>query len=365
MTTPELAFLYKKADPTREEALELKRRVSEETALSSKPKGSSPARAATTSASASTASARVAAKTERAVASKAVRPVEGFDIGISIYDDDASGASDADDPTSSAAIFSSDIEEDGVRAPIDPRDHLIPNRVKIASLDPYSAIVDDDGDAKDTEASDAGDARRGRAFGRGAKRKELRAGAAAKGSADEGADEEAIPKTLTGKIAACVKHAMHEPVFIFAFVVLSFLLVFLRPFLVPSASMKPTLHEGDRILSIAQYLVNGETFSRGDIACFTAPDGTVYVKRVIGIGGDHIQISGEKVYVNGEESPYQGTGGVMTSMDVQLADDEYWMMGDNRGNSADSRFIGAIKADKMISKVFMIYSPFDRIGILE
>ena len=161
-----------------------------------------------------------------------------------------------------------------------------------------------------------------------------------------------------------VKGALTEPVFIVALVVLAFVILFMRAYMVPSGSMRPTLVEGDRLLSIARYFPNGSTYARGDVVCFTAPDGTVYVKRVIGIGGDRIQISGEKVYVNGEESEWQGTGGVMTSMDVRLGPDEYWVMGDNRANSQDSRFIGAIPASSMISKVYCIYYPFDRATIL-
>lgn len=172
-------------------------------------------------------------------------------------------------------------------------------------------------------------------------------------------------KKSTGrKILDGLVKVIHEPSVVIAVVLLLVMVLFIRPFFVPSGSMRPTLMEGDRILSVAQYLPSGSTYQRGDIACFTAPNGTVYVKRVIGIGGDHIQISGEKVYVNGEESPYQGTGGVMTSMDVQLADDEYWMMGDNRGNSEDSRFIGPVKADKMISKVIAVYLPTEHASFL-
>lgn len=172
-------------------------------------------------------------------------------------------------------------------------------------------------------------------------------------------------KKSTGrKVLDGLVKVVHEPSVVIAVVLLLVMVLFIRPFFVPSGSMRPTLMEGDRILSIAQYLPSGTTYQRGDIACFTAPNGTVYVKRVIGIGGDHIQISGEKVYVNGEESPYQGTGGVMTSMDVQLADDEYWMMGDNRGNSEDSRFIGPVKADKMISKVIAVYLPTEHATFL-
>lgn len=172
--------------------------------------------------------------------------------------------------------------------------------------------------------------------------------------------EEEYKEKSARKLVNIVKAAFHEPVFIVSIVLLLFILLFMRPFLVPSGSMQPTLKEGDRVMSIARYFPSGSTYARGDIACFIAPSGDVYVKRIIGIGGDHIQISGEKVLVNGEESPYQGTSGLVTSMDIYLADDEYWVMGDNRGNSQDSRFIGPVKADKMISRVIAIYFPFDR-----
>lgn len=166
------------------------------------------------------------------------------------------------------------------------------------------------------------------------------------------------------KVINVLKAALREPVVLISVVLLLVLFIFLRPFYVPSASMNPTLMEGDKILSVAQYFANGHTYERGDVVCFTAPSGDVYVKRVIGVGGDHIQISGEKVYVNGELSQWQGTGGVMSSVDVTLADDEYWVMGDNRGNSEDSRFIGPVSADNMISKVYCIYYPFDRATLL-
>ena len=170
--------------------------------------------------------------------------------------------------------------------------------------------------------------------------------------------------SLLHKAKNICRNIVREPIIIIAIIVIALLTLFIRPFLVPSGSMVPTLIEGDRILSIATYFPNGQTFQEGDIACFTAPDGTVYVKRVIANGGDLVQISGEDVYVNGELSPWQGTGGQMTNMEVQLADDEYFMMGDNRGNSEDSRFIGPIKADKMISKVVAIYMPFDHATLL-
>ena len=168
---------------------------------------------------------------------------------------------------------------------------------------------------------------------------------------------------LLHKLRNICRNIIREPIIIVALIIITFLIMFVRPFLVPSGSMVPTLQEGDRILSIAQYFQDGDTYEVGDIVCFYASDGTVYVKRVIATGGDLVEISGEKVYVNGELSPYQGTGGQVTSLKVQLADDEYFVMGDNRGNSEDSRFIGPIKASQMISKVICIYYPFEHFTI--
>lgn len=140
------------------------------------------------------------------------------------------------------------------------------------------------------------------------------------------------------------------------------LLMFCRPYMVPSGSMIPTLVEGDRILSIASYFVNGETFQPGDIVCFIAPSGETYVKRVVANGGDHVLIAGDTLYVNGEESPYQGNGTGMVQGEWDLAEDEYFMMGDNRSNSQDSRYIGPIQASKVLSKVVCIYLPLNHAG---
>ena len=172
-------------------------------------------------------------------------------------------------------------------------------------------------------------------------------------------------EAILARISRGWERLKHEPVVIACLVILLFIVVFVRAFLVPSGSMRPTLVEGDRILSLATYFPNGQTFNRGDIVCFKERNsGQVYVKRVIGKGGDVIEITGEKVYVNGELSDYQGTGGVLTATRVVLGEDQYWVMGDNRGNSEDSRFIGPVSADQMISKVWVLYWPLDHFALL-
>ena len=158
------------------------------------------------------------------------------------------------------------------------------------------------------------------------------------------------------------KNAVKSPTVVVSVLLILFIVFFLKAFLVPSGSMVPTLREGDRIISIARYFPNGSTYADGDIVCFLEKSSnTVFVKRVIAHGGQHVQIVNNVVYVDGVESPWQGTGasGDITSVDCQLGDQEYWVMGDNRGNSQDSRYIGPVEASQMISKVYCIYFPFN------
>ncbi len=94
-----------------------------------------------------------------------------------------------------------------------------------------------------------------------------------------------------------------------------------------------------------------------------------YVKRIIGLPGETVQIKGETIYINGKplkedygKDPITDAG--IAEEPITLGDDEYFMLGDNRGNSTDSRdpSVGCVKRDWIVGKVsFRIY-PFDSIG---
>lgn len=161
------------------------------------------------------------------------------------------------------------------------------------------------------------------------------------------------------KMLTIVKNSLREPSFVVPLLLIAFVVLFVRAYYVPSGSMIPTLQEGDRIFSLAKYLPNGHSYKRGDVVTFMAPAGSIYVKRVIGIGGDTVKISGDTVYVNDEPSPWQGRGTGAVQGTWQIADDEYFVMGDNRSNSQDSRYIGTVKADRMVSHVVAVYYPFN------
>lgn len=172
-------------------------------------------------------------------------------------------------------------------------------------------------------------------------------------------DQEAIARRM-GKFW---KRGFRNPLFMVTLALIIFIIVFLRSFLVPSESMVPTLQVGDRLFTIARYFPNDHTYAPGDIVCFQAPSGDVYVKRVVAQGGDKVEIMGDTLYVNGKKSPYQGAGTGLVQKSWDVPDGCYFMMGDNRGNSQDSRFIGCIAANKVISRVVAVYWPVGRFTV--
>jgi signal peptidase I len=110
---------------------------------------------------------------------------------------------------------------------------------------------------------------------------------------------------------------------------------------------------------------------RGDVVVFEPPipnrGDRDFIKRVIGVPGDHVELRDERVYVNGDvlDEPY--LNGIKTTCfgqycDITLPPDHYFVMGDNRNNSSDSRFWGSVPGDKIIGKAWLIYLPFSDFG---
>ncbi len=140
---------------------------------------------------------------------------------------------------------------------------------------------------------------------------------------------------------------------------------------VPTESMMDTIKPGDRLLGLRFSYAFSEP-KRGDIIVFKYPDDESqnFVKRIIGLPGETIHIEDGKIYINGKEwedgynrEDWDYTG----DEDFVVPEDSYFMLGDNRNNSKDSRFWTNkyVKKDKILGKVYVRYWPFNRIGKLK
>lgn len=153
--------------------------------------------------------------------------------------------------------------------------------------------------------------------------------------------------------------------FILAFLINKFLIF---KVVVPTGSMEPTVMPGDEIFATRIY--NPSKIKRGEIVVFKKQgEKELLLKRVIGLPGDTIEIKdGGQVYVNGEllDEPFvkytDPLGGT-----YHVPAGEYFMLGDNRANSRDSRYWKDpyIPGDDIVAKAWLRVYPFDRFGFLK
>ncbi|AYC29222.1 signal peptidase I [Paenisporosarcina cavernae] len=151
------------------------------------------------------------------------------------------------------------------------------------------------------------------------------------------------------------------------------------PIVVDGESMMPTLEDGDRMIVNKIGYNIGEP-NRFDIIVFHAPEKKDYIKRVIGLPGDHIEYKNDQLYINGEaiDEPYldpyksQISEGTLTEdftleeiiqMD-KVPEGHIFVMGDNRRYSKDSRHIGVVSIDEVIGSTSVIFWPFDEISVV-
>ncbi|HXI69586.1 MAG TPA: signal peptidase I [Verrucomicrobiae bacterium] len=177
---------------------------------------------------------------------------------------------------------------------------------------------------------------------------------------------------------------------------------------VPSGSMKPTILEGDRVFVnklaydlkvpfTTMHIAEWSNPQRGDIVVFFSPkDGTRLVKRVIGLPGDSVELRNEQLIINGQPVDYttlepkiseqlaeperaksrfateklpshshavmaiNGVPAMRTFGPVHVSDGHYFMMGDNRDNSFDSRYFGTVARDRIVGRTASVVLSLDR-----
>ena len=156
-------------------------------------------------------------------------------------------------------------------------------------------------------------------------------------------------------------HLLREVVETVLLTVVIFLLVNAATgrFRIEGASMEPNLHDSEYVL-IDKISYRLRPPERGDVIVFERQGNERdYIKRVIGLPGDTVQIAGGQVLVNGRalDEPYLNTT-MLNDMPARTIDpDHYFVLGDNRNNSSDSRSFGSIAAKDIIGRAWLVYWP--------
>jgi signal peptidase I len=174
--------------------------------------------------------------------------------------------------------------------------------------------------------------------------------------------------------------------------------VLVKPYQIPSESMEPTLDPGQRVL-VNRFGYRFGDPSLGDVVVFRPPvtaeqgypgpqctadksrdqpcpepdperSDDNFIKRIVAGPGDRLRIENGRPIVNGEVAdedfihPCRGFGSCNFPEEIVIPPDHYFMMGDNRGHSDDSRFWGPVPGDWIIGQAFFTYWPATRVGLL-
>ncbi len=194
------------------------------------------------------------------------------------------------------------------------------------------------------------------------------------------------------KVKAFIKETVETLLIVFVLVVLIRSLIG-EPRWIPSGSMEPTLQIGDNLI-IEKISYRFSEPERGDIVVFYPPHQVLdpsllgkfsrmigffskdeaYIKRIIALPGDTVEVVPNKgVYINGilikesyKKAVFSGIcDSTMLCGPYTVPEDSYYMMGDNRNDSTDSRYWGALPEERIVGKAFFRFWPLNRAGILK
>ena len=150
------------------------------------------------------------------------------------------------------------------------------------------------------------------------------------------------------------------------YAIIVFLVIIIRTYIatpvrVDGNSMRKTLEDGDILL-----LYKMAKFERNDIIVLDEKeDNEIIIKRIIALPGETIKIQNGKIYINDKEYNDEFAYGDTSDYEqVTLGEDEYFILGDNRLISKDSRYFGTITEDEIIGKIVFRFWPFNKIGTI-
>lgn len=194
-----------------------------------------------------------------------------------------------------------------------------------------------------------------------------------KPDSDEKTPDSRHAMTIPQRIAAAGMDFLETIVVALSIFVVVYLFL-VQPHEVKGSSMEPTFHNNEYILTdkISYRLADPQ---RGDVIIFKAPSNPEvdYIKRIIAAPGDRIKIGNGEVYVNDQrlEERYitQTTmlipgGSLQEGREIQVSPENFFVMGDNRGHSSDSREFGPIERSSIIGRAFLRYWPLREFGLI-
>lgn len=176
-------------------------------------------------------------------------------------------------------------------------------------------------------------------------------------------DEDSIIFSWLKKLGVLVFEIV-KVVLISLAIILPIRLFLVQPFYVEGASMEPNFYQNEYlIIDEISYRFNDK--QRGEVIIFKNPKNTknYFIKRIIGLPGETVSIENGRILVDGKliEEPYITNFSSDKHDPVVLKENEYFVMGDNRNNSLDSRQLGPIHKDYIIGRVWIRGWPLDRI----
>lgn len=155
------------------------------------------------------------------------------------------------------------------------------------------------------------------------------------------------------------------PYIIIVIVVVLFRTFIMTPAVVDGLSMYDTLNDHDIVL-INKIVMKTNNINRFDIVVLkNNTDGDKIIKRIIGLPGEKIEYKDNKLYINGEEIEDNFKTNETTDFTAETKENEYFVLGDNRELSKDSRYLGNFKKENIIGKVDFRFYPFDKLGFVE